>query len=90
MFTRAKSFDKWISTNKEDLFAVGISCFVRMSYLIYATEQTGKELLLPELPLRLRLIGLRVTKLKDLRNDADSKPGSITRVRSSLTLAAHS
>jgi len=27
----------------------------------------GKELLLPELPLKLRLIGLRVTKLKDLR-----------------------
>lgn len=42
--------------------------------------QTGKELLLPELPLRLRLIGLRVTKLKDLRSDAD-KPGSIKRVR---------
>ncbi|KAK2464297.1 hypothetical protein APHAL10511_003754 [Amanita phalloides] len=27
----------------------------------------GKELLIPEFPLRLRLIGLRVTKLKDLR-----------------------
>lgn len=60
VFTRAKSFDRWISTKKEDLFA------------------TGKELLLPELPLRLRLIGLRVTKLKDLRADAD-KPGSIKR-----------
>lgn len=28
--------------------------------------QIGKELLLPELPLTIRLIGLRVTKLKDL------------------------
>ena len=43
--------------------------------------QTGKELLLPELPLRVRLIGMRVTKLKDLREDIDSKPGSIKRVR---------
>ncbi|GJE97755.1 DNA polymerase IV [Phanerochaete sordida] len=60
VFTRAKSFDRWISTKKDDLFA------------------TGKELLLPELPLRLRLIGLRVTKLKDLRAEAD-KPGSIKR-----------
>ncbi|KAL5528151.1 hypothetical protein ACEPAF_7287 [Sanghuangporus sanghuang] len=32
---------------------------------------TGKELLKPELPLCLRLIGLRVTKLKDLRAPAD-------------------
>ncbi|EJD03310.1 DNA/RNA polymerase [Fomitiporia mediterranea MF3/22] len=32
---------------------------------------TGKELLKPELPLCLRLIGLRVTKLKDLRARAD-------------------
>ncbi|KAI5117782.1 hypothetical protein M0805_000425 [Coniferiporia weirii] len=32
---------------------------------------TGKELLKPELPLRIRLIGLRVTKLKDLRAPAD-------------------
>jgi hypothetical protein len=29
--------------------------------------QVGQELLLPELPLTIRLIGLRVTKLKDLR-----------------------
>ncbi|KAF5321415.1 hypothetical protein D9619_001442 [Psilocybe cf. subviscida] len=28
----------------------------------------GKELLMPEMPLKLRLIGLRVTKLKDLRD----------------------
>ncbi|KIY74363.1 IMS-domain-containing protein [Cylindrobasidium torrendii FP15055 ss-10] len=34
----------------------------------------GKELLLPELPLKLRLIGLRVTKLKDLRAE-DSVAG---------------
>ncbi|KAL4078385.1 hypothetical protein V8B97DRAFT_1937068 [Scleroderma yunnanense] len=48
VFTRAKSFDHWIS-QKDDLFA------------------TGKELLLPELPLTIRLIGLRMTKLNDLR-----------------------
>jgi DNA polymerase kappa len=48
VFTRAKSFDRWVSSKKEDLFAI------------------GKELLLPELPLTLRLIGLRITKLKDL------------------------
>jgi len=48
VFTRAKSFDWWVSQKKEDLFAI------------------GKELLLPELPLTIRLIGLRVTKLKDL------------------------
>lgn len=39
--------------------------------------QTGKELLMPEFPLSLRLIGLRVTKLKDLKAD-DS--GGIKRV----------
>ncbi|KIJ67784.1 hypothetical protein HYDPIDRAFT_107278 [Hydnomerulius pinastri MD-312] len=48
VFTRAKSFDRWVSQKKEDLFAI------------------GKELLLAELPLTIRLIGLRVTKLKDL------------------------
>ncbi|KII92789.1 hypothetical protein PLICRDRAFT_51133 [Plicaturopsis crispa FD-325 SS-3] len=51
VFTRAKSFDRWI-TSKADLFA------------------TGKELLAPEMPLTLRLIGLRVTKLKDLQAPA--------------------
>ncbi|KAJ7096363.1 IMS-domain-containing protein [Mycena epipterygia] len=49
VFTRAKSFDRWIS-KKEDLFAI------------------GQELLLAELPLTVRLIGLRVTKLKDLHS----------------------
>ena len=43
--------------------------------------QIGKELLKPELPLTLRLIGLRVTKLKDLRADAESKTRGIKRVR---------
>uniref|UniRef100_A0A0W0F0C4 DNA polymerase kappa n=1 Tax=Moniliophthora roreri TaxID=221103 RepID=A0A0W0F0C4_MONRR len=56
VFTRAKSFDRWI-TKKEELFT------------------TGKELLLPELPLTLRLIGLRVTKLKDLRAAVDPEVG---------------
>ncbi|KDR75457.1 hypothetical protein GALMADRAFT_140685 [Galerina marginata CBS 339.88] len=38
----------------------------------------GKELLLPETPLKLRLIGLRITKLKDLR---DTGTSGIKRVR---------
>ncbi|KAJ3007023.1 hypothetical protein NUW54_g1544 [Trametes sanguinea] len=59
--TRAKSFDRWVSTRKEDLFAI------------------GQELLKPELPLTLRLIGLRVTKLKDLRAEAESKARGIKR-----------
>ncbi|KAH7925515.1 IMS-domain-containing protein [Leucogyrophana mollusca] len=60
VFTRAKSFDRWVSSKKEDLFAI------------------GKELLIPELPLTIRLIGLRVTKLRDLR--AKSPPsGGIKR-----------
>ncbi|KAJ7218103.1 IMS-domain-containing protein [Mycena pura] len=43
-------------SKKEDLFAF----------------QIGQELLLPELPLTIRLIGLRVTKLKDLRTSDTS------------------
>ncbi|KAF8639506.1 hypothetical protein AX17_001411 [Amanita inopinata Kibby_2008] len=35
----------------------------------------GKELLMPEFPLRLRLIGLRVTKLKDLRAQTSNVVG---------------
>jgi hypothetical protein len=42
-------------------------------------HQIGKELLLLELPLTLRLIGLRVTKLKDLH--APEPAGGIKRVR---------
>jgi hypothetical protein len=38
--------------------------------------QIGKELLQPELPLKVRLVGLRVTKLKDLRR-AESPSGGI-------------
>ncbi|EMD37296.1 hypothetical protein CERSUDRAFT_113946 [Gelatoporia subvermispora B] len=67
VFTRAKSFDRWISTRKEDLFAI------------------GKELLMPELPLRVRLIGLRVTKLKDLKKEADSKAAGIKRFFDSVS-----
>jgi hypothetical protein len=44
-------------------------------------RQTGKELLLPELPLKIRLIGLRVTKLKDLRASSSEIRG-IKRVSS--------
>ncbi|KAI0779356.1 DNA/RNA polymerase [Fomes fomentarius] len=61
VFTRAKSLDKWVSTRKEDLLAI------------------GKELLKPELPLTLRLIGLRVTKLKDLKAEVESKARGIKR-----------
>ncbi|KAG5647040.1 hypothetical protein DXG03_001410 [Asterophora parasitica] len=56
VFTRAKSFDRWI-TKKEDLFA------------------TGKELIQSEFPLSIRLIGLRVTKLKDLRSPTEPANG---------------
>lgn len=42
------------------------------------TCQIGKELLLPELPLTIRLIGLRITKLKDLH--AAEPAGGIKRV----------
>ncbi|KAH9935682.1 uncharacterized protein B0H18DRAFT_976825 [Fomitopsis serialis] len=59
VFTRAKSFDRWVSPKKEDLFAI------------------GKELLMPEFPLNLRLIGLRVTKLKDLKAEAERKASGI-------------
>ncbi|TFK54490.1 DNA/RNA polymerase [Heliocybe sulcata] len=52
VFTRAKSFDRWIS-KKGDLF------------------MNGKELLMHEWPVKLRLIGLRMTKLKDLRAAED-------------------
>jgi DNA polymerase kappa len=57
VFSRAKSFNRWIRTKAE----------------LY---EAGKELLQPEWPLRLRLIGLRVTKLKDLRK----KDGGILKV----------
>jgi DNA polymerase kappa len=57
VFTRAKSFNRWIRTKAE----------------LY---EAGKELLQPEWPLCLRLIGLRVTKLKDLQK----KDGGILKV----------
>lgn len=46
--------------------------------------QIGKDLLLPELPLTIRLIGLRVTKLKDLR--AAEPAGGIKRVSVGIKL----
>ncbi|KAH9985790.1 hypothetical protein BJV74DRAFT_775412 [Russula compacta] len=52
VFTRAKSFNRWVKTKAE----------------LY---EAGKELLQPEWPLCLRLIGLRVTKLNDLRKKED-------------------
>jgi DNA polymerase kappa len=52
VFTRAKTFNRWIKTKTE----------------LY---EAGRELLQPEWPLRIRLIGLRVTKLKDLRKKDD-------------------
>ena len=61
VFTRAKSFNRWIKTKAE----------------LY---EAGKELLLPRWPLRFRLIGLRITKLKDLRK----KEEGIMKVRAFL------
>jgi DNA polymerase kappa len=52
VFTRAKTFNRWIKTKTE----------------LY---EAGRELLQSEWPLRIRLIGLRVTKLKDLRKKDD-------------------
>ncbi|KAK0212904.1 DNA/RNA polymerase [Desarmillaria ectypa] len=69
VFTRAKSFDRWI-TKKEELLKI------------------GKELLLPEFPLKLRLIGLRVTKLKDLHAASDTTTG-IKRVGLLVPLQIH-
>ena len=43
-------------------------------------SKTGKELLVPEFPLKIRLIGLRLTKLKDLKDTGSSSSG-IKRVR---------
>lgn len=80
VFTRAKSFDRWI-TKKADLFAVSSdSVFTFPGRTISPSTQTGKELLIPELPMKIRLIGLRVTKLKDLRAPQEP-PGGIKRVR---------
>ncbi|KAJ3891077.1 DNA/RNA polymerase [Lentinula edodes] len=72
VFTRAKSFERWI-TKKNDLLAVRDLSTVRSFFTdVVVHEQIGTELLLPELPLKIRLIGLRVTKLKDLKISADS------------------
>jgi DNA polymerase kappa len=57
----AKSFNRWIKTKAE----------------LYEAGKEAKELLQPEWPLCLRLIGLRVTKLKDLQK----KDGGILKVR---------
>jgi hypothetical protein len=63
VFTRAKTFNRWIKTKSE----------------LY---EAGRELLQPEWPLRIRLIGLRVTKLKDLRKKDDG----IAKVRALFSL----
>lgn len=78
VFTRAKSFDRWVSSNKEDLFAVSEGPRFPVYKAHVQVHQIGKELLLLELPLTLRLIGLRVTKLKDLH--APEPAGGIKRV----------
>jgi hypothetical protein len=73
---------------KEDLYAARYLTrqYTRNMTIDVIFGQTGKELLLPELPLKLRLIGLRVTKLKDLRAPA-SPPGGIKKVTSALSLS---
>ena len=73
VFTRAKSFDRWVST-KEELYNVSCLCNLCLS-LIKRFSKTGKELLIPEFPLKIRLIGLRVTKLKDLKDTGSSSSG---------------
>jgi DNA polymerase kappa len=78
VFTRAKALDHWIS-KKEDLFSVGEISRGTSGQSAHVCFQIGKNLLLPELPLKLRLIGLRVTKLKDLR--ASESTNGIKRVR---------
>lgn len=71
VFTRAKTFNRWIKTKTE----------------LY---EAGRELLQPEWPLRIRLIGLRVTKLKDLRKKDDGiakvRRPSHTRYRSYINV----
>lgn len=57
LFTRAKSCKRYVST-KEELFAIGKELFLKEN----ATTQQ---------PLKLRLIGLQVSKLKDLRVDEE-------------------
>ena len=68
-----------------DIYQKGESICRRPSPLLLTLAlillQIGKELLTPELPLSLRLIGLRVTKLKDLREDLDANAGGIKKVR---------
>ncbi|TFK44337.1 hypothetical protein BDQ12DRAFT_694850 [Crucibulum laeve] len=49
--------------------------FTRWIYTQEDLYAIGKELLLSELPLKLRLIGLRVTKLRDLRAPSPSAGG---------------
>jgi hypothetical protein len=82
VFTRAKSFNRWV-TKKEELFDVRSLYLHRRCMLrgLNAFVQTGKELLQPEWPLKLRLIGLRVTKLRDLQVPAEEKSSGIKRVR---------
>lgn len=48
------------------------------------TYQIGKELFMKELPLKLRLIGLRATNLKDLRMSDDK---GIMKVRHQVMLS---
>ncbi|KAG8926671.1 hypothetical protein FRC01_008524 [Tulasnella sp. 417] len=57
LFTRAKSCNRYVST-KEDLLAIGKELFLK-------ENASAKN------PLKLRLIGLQVSKLKDLRIDED-------------------
>jgi hypothetical protein len=69
-FTRAKSCARYVSSRAE-LFAVR-NVDESSPLEVFLTDfQIGKELLLPELPMTIRLIGLRVTNLKDLRIKED-------------------
>lgn len=63
--------NRYIS-KKEDLFEASRRRVI-YKWQLNRYDQIGRELLIPELPVRVRLLGLRATQLKDLR--AEDDPG---------------
>lgn len=87
-YTRAKSCTRYIR-KKADLFTVRIDAYA----LVCGSRkpaQIGKELLLAEMPLRIRLLGLRVTNLKDLKLSESVGIKRVCIARLSLPVLAHS
>lgn len=74
VFTRAKSCTHNITT-KEELFKVSVGPDWRVKFSRSLLVQIGKELFSKEKPAKLRLIGLRVTHLKDLREQQGQGQG---------------